>query len=661
MMFLAPLSGLIAASITVPLLVLLYFLKLRRREVPVSSTLLWRQALEDMQVNSPFQRLRRNLLLLLQLLALGALLTALARPSWPSPALSGQRLIIMVDHSASMNATDVSPSRLERAKELALAAVENFRGPGGVMIVSLAKQTRVVQPFTTDRSLLRAAVRSIEPTDEPSDWSAAVAMIEPYAQSEKAEGTGDLQVLIFSDGGARNLPAILPHVPTELVFIGESAEGSSGRTTPDNLAITAFSARRDFLQPQKVQVFARLNNFGTQPVTTHISLAVDEQVQKVVTVMVPAAQESGPDGSPGPAGTGTVEFQLHLPGSAVLRIRHDHADHLTVDNTAWLVLAPPRRARALLVSSGNPFLELALQAAGVQELKIMSPAEYERATRVEPPEKRFDLAVFDRFNPAALPAVNSAFWGCLPPVPGLELRHPREGPARTVRLLDWDRDHPLLRYAVLDDVLLADRRHLVLPTGTRISSLILATAEQGPVLALVSDREHGEHQYVVAAFDLLQTNWPMQVSFQVFISNLVEYLMLSGTGQAGLSASPGDVVTVPVRRPEGAVVYEGPQRIEATAQQERCVLPPLRRTGLYRETTGLVLPPWDLLAVNLLEAGESDLRVPGVGALKQGDSRPVQAQSAVRWSRQEIWRWFVGAAMLILVLEWLVYLRRMSF
>ena len=75
MQWLTPAMALIAGAMTVPLLVLLYFLKLKRTERVVSSTLLWQRAVQDLQVNAPFQRLRRNLLLLLQLLALIAALT----------------------------------------------------------------------------------------------------------------------------------------------------------------------------------------------------------------------------------------------------------------------------------------------------------------------------------------------------------------------------------------------------------------------------------------------------------------------------------------------------------------------------------------------------------------------------------------------------------
>src|SRR5712672_2746937 len=121
--FVTPLAGSFAAALSISALLVLYFLKLRRREIAVSSTILWRKAVQDLQVNAPFQKLRKNLLLLLQLLLLLFLCAALARPVMNFKQGAGKLTVILVDRSASMAAKDADNNkrtRLEQAKRLAL-------------------------------------------------------------------------------------------------------------------------------------------------------------------------------------------------------------------------------------------------------------------------------------------------------------------------------------------------------------------------------------------------------------------------------------------------------------------------------------------------------------------------------------------------------------
>src|SRR5260221_4487354 len=98
------------------LIVVMYILKLRRKDVVVSSTFLWRQVIRDVQANAPFQKLRKNLLLLLQLIAAALIILALSAPFVRLFALGGRNIILVVDTSASMGATDVRPSRQEVAR-----------------------------------------------------------------------------------------------------------------------------------------------------------------------------------------------------------------------------------------------------------------------------------------------------------------------------------------------------------------------------------------------------------------------------------------------------------------------------------------------------------------------------------------------------------------
>src|SRR5258708_30789370 len=128
--FLTAWSALAGAAIFIPLLLILYFLKLRRREMTVPSTLLWRKAIQDLQVNAPFQRLRRNLLLLLQLLLLALLCLALSRPVANFTPGAAKLTVILLDRSASMSAIEDfdgnKHSRLDEAKPQAKTLVDSI-------------------------------------------------------------------------------------------------------------------------------------------------------------------------------------------------------------------------------------------------------------------------------------------------------------------------------------------------------------------------------------------------------------------------------------------------------------------------------------------------------------------------------------------------------
>src|SRR3954469_7883883 len=125
--FLNPWMAAAAAAVAVPALLVLYFLKLKRRELAVSSTLLWKKAIQDLQVNAPFQKLRKNLLLLLQLLLLILLLLALSRPITFFTPGAGKNTVIIIDRSPSMSANDIGKlTRLDEAKRQAKELVESI-------------------------------------------------------------------------------------------------------------------------------------------------------------------------------------------------------------------------------------------------------------------------------------------------------------------------------------------------------------------------------------------------------------------------------------------------------------------------------------------------------------------------------------------------------
>src|SRR6266545_4987508 len=202
MSFLAPLA-LVSTLIVGPIIVAMYLLKLRREERRVSSTFLWQRVVRDVEANAPWQKLRRNILLLLQLLAL-----ALARPFFRTTGIAGRNLIVIVDRSASMQATDAAPTRLDAAKQQAIALVDQLPDGGRATIIAAGGQMEVPAASTTDRRQLRDAIGSITPSNGGgSDLAPALTLAAALSSRE-----ADSEVAIVSDGNVKIAPESWAHV-----------------------------------------------------------------------------------------------------------------------------------------------------------------------------------------------------------------------------------------------------------------------------------------------------------------------------------------------------------------------------------------------------------------------------------------------------------------
>jgi hypothetical protein len=495
-------------------------------------------------------------------------------------------------------------------------------------------------------------VDAIPATDQRSRIAPALQLIEPFALETEAGGE-PLAVYVISDGRVVDAtqdpdgPALsLAGAAMRFVRVGQQD------AAPSNVGIVSFAARRDFERPQMVRVFARLVNYGAEPVTTNLELRVAGRVLRVQPTDLPGATEQQP-------GARSVQFEFMLPDAALLELRHDSGDELAVDNRAALMLAPSRRLRVLLVSEGNAFLERVLESVGVRNLVIMSPQKFENQ-RPEAlqrggwdtgtgPAEGFDVIVFDDYAPPQTPLVSSLYLGAAPPLEGLAIVPGSDAAPDVQPVLDWSRQDPVLRYVVLDDVAIQDPGRLVVPEDGEV----LATGQSGPIIARVS---RGGVQHVVTSFDVLASNWPLYVSFPVFMSNAVQSLGLGALANAaGLAYTTGAVAVVPLNASGEPPTYAGPTTLETRRSQGMAILPAFRRAGIY-EAQGLMEPPFDTLAVNLLDPAESDLRP--IERLEVA-TVDVAGEAETTLIRREIWPWFAWAALAVLLLEWLVYTRRM--
>ena len=657
MTWLTPTIALVAAAVTVPLLVLLYFLKLKRREEAVSSTFLWRRAVQDLQVNAPFRRIRRNLLLLLQLLAMAAVLAALAGPVLalrPGPC---RRYVVLIDCSASMQAMDVtdgagpgSPrTRLEEAKHQAMRFVDSLAtrwtfaatgSPDQVMVVAFDEHPKVLCTFTADKRQLAGAIDSIEPADRPSRLAEAVTVARAFMSSPGTEAgnrspEGSAMLVLFSDGRIQDLDQVAVGTE-EWVF---HCMGRSGL----NLAVTAMQTRRPYDAPQDVQVLATVANYQDSPVTTDVQVSIDANVVAVRPITVPAARRTADSNDLTP-GRATAELTLSCGGGGVLEVRQMHEDLLACDDAAWSILTPPQRLSILLVTAGNPVLEAALRACPVAKVDRITASEFAAMDHgragVEQP---YDVIVLDNVEVSSTPTGRFLVLGRPPADTGASVL----GTVENTFIADWRSGHAVLRHCDLSSVFVAQGLRLGLPR----QAMVLAEFGEGPAMAVV---QHPGSTFLFVAFDVLQSNWPFESSFVLFCYNALDFLAMQAAQVQAGQWRVGEPIVVEGLVAGTPVMVSGPglDRTAITSDDSGTVrLPPTRRAGVYRlDSAGR---PSRLFAANLLDARESDIAPRRQITLASGQ---VQAQSGqVRRTDVPLWPALAALALVLVCVEWWVY------
>ncbi len=658
----------IVAGLAVPALLLFYFLKLRREEAAVSSTLLWKQAVQDLQVNSPFQRLRNNLLLWLQLLALLIAALCLWQPVMRWAKTEETTTILLMDQSASMATVEADGrTRLEHAKEQARTYIDNLDEASKAMIIAFSDRARVVSPFDTDKAKLTQQINDLEQTTSASRLGEAIELAETYGTRQ-----------IISLAGGKDMPAVAPTDPADLMLFSDGRIEDADEVvlrrgnmrlcrigeTADNVGIIRFMARRNFDRPEQLSLFAQVANYGPQPMTTDLELRLDGRTETVTEVQLAAAPQGdrAPSTRPGAADEETptptpeeagavrrVSFDVSFDRGGVVELLLPRRDALATDNRAWLVVEPPRRVDVLLVSAGrNYFLRHGLNSAVPRTCDVVEPEVFEsrRAELAPDGRMRYDVVVMDRYAPDDLPQGNYLFFGAVPKIEGVSDAGEVEGQY----IYDWDEQHPVLRYVVLNYLRVAKWRRMKMPEH----AVPLVEGEDTTVVASLSARDS---RFLIVAFNLYDSNWPLQETFPVFMRNAIRYLAESITGGPAQSLSPGSALVIPVPAGADSVTVTRPDgqtdRIDAE-DRATAYYPNTQRPGVYR-----VEPSeegYGAFAVNLLNPTESNVRPHEsfhVGA------EEVVSASSIRRENKPLWPWLLLAGLVILVLEWLVYNRRM--
>ncbi len=608
------------AALAIPI-ILLYMLKLRRKQVQVSSTLLWIKLLRDQQANTPWQRLRRNLLLILQLIILAALVLSLARPSIKTTAVASGSVIVLLDASASMNAMDVSGSRFELARRTIQTLIDDLSGNSKMTLILAGQTPETLITSEGDKSSLKKALNQAQPTQGSSDWQAAFSLAAGAARGSQTAVT----TVIVSDGG---LPESgLPALPGAVRYV---PIGTSG----DNMGITALAMRRSVDKPE---LFAEVTNYNDAARVVLISFYRNDELFEARQLNLAGGSTQSMTLENLTNASGIYKVQISNPEQSNVPL-----DALSLDDSAFAVYQAASARRVLLVSKGNLFIEQLLASIpGIQPFRAL-PAQ---DGTIQIPTDPFDLYIFDGLAPPELAGANLLLIN----VPSNPLFNVGETFSETGNVIV--QDHPLTRFVDWSNVHILQAHKVQPPEWADV----LIEAEGGPLLFA---GETGGRRVTALTFDLRESDLPLQVTFPILFTNLINYLIPPNAFDATQSLHVG----------ESLQILTDPsidQIIIATPSNQVFTFDPAASAITFTKTQELGYYAVNFLrgdassveyfAVNLFDSNESDIHPRESVQVGRTAITPAASEQV---GLRELWPWLAGLALIVLLLEWQMFHRK---
>lgn len=604
------------------LVVVLYILKLRRRAVPVPFSRIWDSILRDKQASELFSKLRRLLSLLLQLALLALLVTALGDPKPKEDLREGRHLVLLIDASASMKAVDVKPSRLAAAKAEAEKIVRGLGAADRAIVVQLGSVPTPRSSMSGDQSELLQAITAVSASDTRAELEAGLAF-----GRDSLRGLAHGELVVIGDGAYGDTSTLGERVSLEGAVLRFVPIGKSGR----NLSISEFSVRRYPLDKSRYEVMLEIANLNDVPADVELELAGDGVVVDVTRLKL------------GPNERLPRYYQDLAGASRSLTARIKAApglDDLPADDVAYALLPERRRARVLVVSAGNTYLEAALLLDEYLDVSQVAPG-------APLPDARFDVAILDGVAPSLGERAGSLLY----------LDPPADGPLTHAAPLEdfgfdtWERKSAVLRFMSMGDIQVA-KGHSFKPQA---ADKVLGASDHGPIL--VSGARDG-HRFVALGFDprnsdlVLRIAWPLFVlnTINAFVEEDTGYVSSYRTGEVWRIAVPGSLASVSLLPPGGAKIAVPVSDGRAVYRGEHA--------GFYKLSGGPDDAPLGEFAANLSDLEESRI-APRKELVLAGKPASAVAIAPVSF-KSDLWIYLLLAVIGISLVEWITYHRRVT-
>ena len=628
--------ALLLALIAIPI-VIFYILKVRLRRVPVSTNLFWNQIFEEKPPKSLWQNLRYWLSLLAQLLILALLVLAIADPILSWQTKGARRLVLILDVSASMQASDKATSRFDSAKQAAQRVLDGVREQDQVAILTAGTRPEVVLGMGNHIPSLRRAINDLLPVDTPANLGSAVELA-----NQLLGDAPNRQVIVFTD---QDTPKSTN--PDNRAKETNTVEYRAFGSNASNVGITQFQTRRSMVDAVGYELLVEVRNASDQPIQCRLEIELDERPVDIFPLKL----------QPNETWSRTLE-KTSLEGGALKatlsKFENDQgqdrakSNNLDVDDIAWAILPDRVIQPVLIVSPGNLFLQKVFEANPLVRVTVQKeiPTTWPENT----------VIVLHKIIPDPLPS-NPLF--IIDPDTNSSL-FSIDGLIDSPLVTEQDKDSPLMTHVRLDNVMFPNTKKLTFLTQT---AKPVASCVGGE--SLFATLAHGDKKAVVLGVNLEQSDLAFRTVFPILASNAIAWFS-SQSGELSLAISGGDTARLN-RSLSAGVPPENLWLISPGLQVKRqsgSTVGPLKETGVWEvfewdangnptaenvRATGKLV---DRYAVNLESSSETDLR-----NTNDSDRAPKQT-SLASWFSYPPWYYLAILIGSLLVLEWGMYQRR---
>lgn len=481
-----------------------------RRPHFVSSTFIWRRVALAQRATPRLHRPVWNAALFVQLLVLLALLLVMAQPVWGTSGVHEVEFVAVIDVSASMQAVDVAPNRLEVARAAVAKRVQALQ-PSRVRGMTLVRAGA-----NPDLALLRTrrvsdfleALDSTRSTDAAANWSATARRLEVI---ETDDATVEL-VVVTDAQGERHARAALNEAFEEVNVSFEVVGGDAANVGITALSLEPIDAGRGLWSVVGSVSGTPLQNGGL----------VDLAFRPTGTAsFLPWTSASI---VPIDATSGRFAAEVELPGGGLLRALLQDADALAVDDEAMAAVGAARPIRVLIVGDVGSQLQKAVSAVAGVELSRADEGPVNGAG--------FDLVIAGDSSAVPSPETSVLWWGVAPSGASTH------GRIRT-EPTGWSDAHPVARAVSWEQ----------LEVQSAIAMDVLPGAE--PLLTngrwpLIQARTTSTGREIVVAFGLEESNWGELAALPIFVQRVLEWAVHDALSPA-IACSVGLDCRLPLR------------------------------------------------------------------------------------------------------------------